>query len=65
MRNLTTGACDIKSKAESLLDKTLFLRELDVTKPDTIDSVVKEIISKEGRIDVLGKNLESHTAIYL
>ena len=29
---------------------------LDVTKQDTIDSVVKTIIEKEGRIDVLVNN---------
>ncbi|XP_072030043.1 retinol dehydrogenase 8-like [Amphiura filiformis] len=56
MRNLSSGATGIKGKAENLLDSTLFLRELDVTKQDTIDRTVKEIIEKEGRIDVLVNN---------
>ena len=54
MRNMATRASDITAKAGNLLDTTLFLHELDVTKQDSIDRTVKEIIDKEGRIDVLG-----------
>ena len=54
MRNKATRASDIAAKARNLLDTTLFLQELDVTKQDTIDRTVKEIIDKEGRIDILG-----------
>ena len=52
--NLETDQADITFKAKDALNKTLFVRELDVTKQDTIDRLIAEIIEKEGRIDVLG-----------
>ncbi|XP_072028483.1 retinol dehydrogenase 8-like [Amphiura filiformis] len=53
MRNQSTRQDDLKTKAGSSLDDTLFIRELDVTKQETIDKTVKEIVDSEGRIDVL------------
>ncbi|XP_072028495.1 retinol dehydrogenase 8-like [Amphiura filiformis] len=47
---------ELKTEAGSNLDDTLFIRELDVTKQDTIDKTVKEIIDNEGKIDVLVNN---------
>ncbi len=55
MRNVVTNQEDTKTKAGSYFDDTLFIRELDVTKQETIDKTIKEIHEKEGRIDVLGK----------
>ncbi|XP_072028488.1 retinol dehydrogenase 8-like [Amphiura filiformis] len=56
MRNQSTRQDDLKAKAGSSLDDTLFIRELDVTKQETIDKTVKEIVDSEGRIDVLVNN---------
>ncbi|XP_072029848.1 retinol dehydrogenase 8-like [Amphiura filiformis] len=56
MRNQSTRQDDLKTKAGSSLDDTLFIRELDVTKQETIDKTVKEIVEREGRIDVLVNN---------
>ncbi|XP_072028531.1 uncharacterized protein [Amphiura filiformis] len=47
---------DTKTKAGSYYDDTLFIRELDVTKQETIDKTIKEIIEGEGKIDVLVNN---------
>ncbi|XP_072028485.1 retinol dehydrogenase 8-like [Amphiura filiformis] len=56
MRNQSTRQDDLKTKAGSSLDDTLFIRELDVTKQETIDKTVKEIVDSEGRIDILVNN---------
>ncbi|XP_072032883.1 retinol dehydrogenase 8-like [Amphiura filiformis] len=56
MRNLETRQADLKTEAGSFLNDTLFIRELDVTKQDTIDKIVKEIIDNDGKIDVLVNN---------
>ncbi|XP_072028494.1 retinol dehydrogenase 8-like [Amphiura filiformis] len=56
MRNLVKRQNELKTEAGSNLDDTLFIRELDVTKQDTIDKTVKEIIDNEGKIDVLVNN---------
>ncbi|XP_072027766.1 retinol dehydrogenase 8-like [Amphiura filiformis] len=56
MRNQSTRQDDLKAKAGSSLDVTLFIRELDVTKQETIDKTVKEIVEREGRIDILAKD---------
>ena len=52
-RNLAANNDDLKTKAGTALDDTLFIRELDVTKQDTIDQTVKDIVDNEGTIDVL------------
>lgn len=50
------------SAAQELLDKaaehktSVIVRALDVTKPETIDAIVREIKEKHGRIDVLINN---------
>ncbi|XP_072027740.1 retinol dehydrogenase 8-like [Amphiura filiformis] len=56
MRNMATNQEDLKTQAGKAFDDTLFIRELDVTKQDTIDKTVKEIVDKEGKIDVLVNN---------
>ena len=55
MRNLAANNDDLKTKAGSTFDDTLFIRELDVTKQETIDKTVKDIVDKEGTIDVLSR----------
>ena len=44
----------LETAAGDTLDKTLFIRELDVTKETTISKVVDEILRDNGTIDVLG-----------
>ena len=56
MRNLKSKG-NLEAAAGDSLDKTLFIRELDVTKDATIKSVVDEILREDGRIDVLSKVL--------
>ncbi|XP_038073600.1 retinol dehydrogenase 8-like [Patiria miniata] len=55
MRNLEAKS-NLEKEAGSTLNKTLFIRELDVTKDPTIKSVVDEILRDNGRIDVLVNN---------
>ncbi len=55
MRNMEARQEELKTEAGDKLGDTLFIRELDVTKQETIDKTVKEIIDNEGKIDVLGK----------
>ncbi|XP_038073018.1 retinol dehydrogenase 8-like [Patiria miniata] len=45
---------DLEKAAGDSLDKKLFIHQLDVTKEDTIKSVVDEILREDGRIDVVG-----------
>ncbi|XP_072028810.1 retinol dehydrogenase 8-like isoform X3 [Amphiura filiformis] len=59
MRNIATNQEDTKTKAGSYYNDTLFIREIDVTKQDTIDKTIKEIIEGEGSIDVLGIPINS------
>ncbi|XP_038051852.1 retinol dehydrogenase 8-like [Patiria miniata] len=47
---------DLESAAGDAVDKTLFIREVDVTKADTIQALVDEIIRDNGRIDVVVNN---------
>ena len=54
MRNLEKKG-DLEKAASSALNDTLFIREIDVTKEDTIVKVVGELKEKYGRIDILGK----------
>ena len=44
---------DLETAAGDSLNKTLFIRELDVTKEATISAAVDEILRENGRIDVL------------
>ena len=53
MRNLAANDNELKEKAGNTFDDTLFIRELDVTKQETIDQTVKDIVDNEGTIDVL------------
>ena len=53
MRNLAANSDDLKTKAGSTFDDTLFIRELDGTKQETIDKTVKVVVDKEGTMDVL------------
>ncbi|XP_072026844.1 retinol dehydrogenase 8-like [Amphiura filiformis] len=56
MRNVDTNRDELKTKAGDSFEDTLFIRELDVTKQETIDTTVKGIVEHEGRIDVLVNN---------
>ncbi|XP_072046050.1 retinol dehydrogenase 8-like [Amphiura filiformis] len=56
MRNVDTNQDELRSKAGDSYKDTLFIRELDVTKQETIDATVKGIVDHEGRIDVLVNN---------
>ncbi|XP_033644381.1 retinol dehydrogenase 8-like [Asterias rubens] len=47
---------DLETAAGDSLNKTLFIRELDVTKEATISAAVDEILRENGRIDVLFNN---------
>ena len=49
------SSAKLELAAGDTLDKKLFIRKLDVTKEDTISSVVNEILRENGRIDVLGE----------
>lgn len=55
MRNMTSKN-DIEHRAGESLEKSLFVRRLDVTKEDTIVDVVSHIKSKHGRLDILVNN---------
>ncbi|XP_038068798.1 retinol dehydrogenase 8-like [Patiria miniata] len=55
MRNVGSKG-KLEAAAGDTLNKTLFIRELDVTKQDTISSLVDEILRENGRIDVLVNN---------
>ena len=54
MRNLEKRG-NLEKAAASALNDTLFIREIDVTKEDTIVKVVGELKEKYGRIDVLSE----------
>ncbi|XP_071831949.1 uncharacterized protein [Apostichopus japonicus] len=62
MRNLAKKS-ELEKQAGDSLSKTLFIKQLDVTKEDEIKSVVAEIHADRKRIDILGtgrmKNLVS------
>ncbi|XP_072040075.1 retinol dehydrogenase 8-like [Amphiura filiformis] len=55
MRNLTKKD-QLETAAGSTLYKTLFIRELDVTKENSIVEVIDKINKEEGRVDVLVNN---------
>ncbi|XP_072029189.1 retinol dehydrogenase 8-like [Amphiura filiformis] len=64
MRNMATNQEDLKTQAGKAFDDTLFIREVDVTKQDTIDKTVKEIVDREDRIDILVNNAGWTTAAW-
>lgn len=55
MRNLGKKAA-LEEAAGKTLGESLFIKELDVTSEEAVNSLVKEIESEEGRIDVLVNN---------
>ncbi|XP_072039360.1 retinol dehydrogenase 8-like [Amphiura filiformis] len=55
MRNLTKKD-QLETAAGSTLYKTLFIRELDVTKENSIVEFIDKINQEEGRVDVLVNN---------
>ena len=54
MRNLEKKAA-LEEAAGKNLGETLFIKALDVCSEEAVNSLVKEIDSTEGRIDVLGE----------
>lgn len=54
MRNLEKKTT-LEEAAGNHLGETLFIKALDVCSEDAVNSLVKEIESEEGRIDVLGE----------
>ncbi|XP_071963109.1 retinol dehydrogenase 8-like [Antedon mediterranea] len=55
MRNLDKRS-DLEEKSGELLNKTIFVRELDVTNKTTISAVVNEVIEKDKKIDIIVNN---------
>ena len=51
----------LEKEAGSLLDSTVFIKELDVTSNEQIYSVVDEIIKAEAKIDILSMPLDIFT----
>ncbi len=54
MRNLAKKD-QLEAAAGSTLDKTLFIRQLDVTKEDSIQGFMDKINKEEGGVDILSK----------
>lgn len=57
MRN-TAKKDELLKKAEGFVDKTLVVIQLDVCSDDSVNAAVKDILDKEGKIDVLGRCVE-------
>jgi len=55
MRNLSKQG-PLSEEAGATLNKSLFIRELDVCNTSSVNSVIADIIKSEGRIDVLVNN---------
>ncbi|XP_072172905.1 retinol dehydrogenase 8-like [Diadema setosum] len=55
MRNMSKKG-ELEAAAGNALNKTLFIRELDVTKEETIVETVSHILDTHGQIDVLVNN---------
>ena len=56
MRNLAKKT-QLETAAGSSLDKSLFIRQLDVTKEDSIQAFMDQINKEEGGVDILSKIL--------
>lgn len=54
MRN-TSKKAQLEVAARGALDKTLFIRQLDVTKEDSIEDFMDKINREEGGVDILSK----------
>ena len=50
-----TRKADLEAAIGSVLNKTIFIRELDILKDEDITRVVDDVINTYGRIDVLSK----------
>ena len=48
---------DLVAAVGDALDKTVFIKEMDVTKDDQISAVIDDVIKQHGRIDILCKQL--------
>ncbi len=59
MRNLAKKT-QLETAAGSSLDKSLFIRQLDVTKEDSIQGFMNQINKEEGGVDILSK-IYSHS----
>ena len=55
MRNLAKKD-QLAKAAGATLDKTLFIRELDVTKEDAIVKFIDKITKEDGGVDILSKS---------
>ncbi|XP_041474227.1 retinol dehydrogenase 8-like [Lytechinus variegatus] len=55
MRNLAKRN-ELEKAAENVLNTTLFVLEIDVTKHDTITTAISTVIEKHGRLDILVNN---------
>ena len=47
---------DLVAAVGDALDKTVFIKKMNITKDEEIFSVVDEVIKEHGRIDILCKN---------
>ncbi|XP_070566605.1 retinol dehydrogenase 8-like [Ptychodera flava] len=55
MRNLEKRG-EIENRGSDVMNKTLFVRDLDITKDESVDKFFTTLIRDEGRIDVLINN---------
>ena len=54
MRNLEKKAT-LEDEGKEFLGDTLIVQQMDVSSDESVSSVVKDLIAKEGKIDVLSK----------
>ncbi len=54
MRNLAKKD-DLEKAAGATLNNTLFIRELDVTKEDSVNAIIEKLNNEEGGVDILSK----------
>ncbi len=54
MRNLAKKG-DLENAAGATLNKTLFIRELDVTKVESTKALMEQLNKEEGGVDILGR----------
>lgn len=45
----------METAAGSLLNETLFIKELDLTKPQSIEEAARQILDEDGHVDILSK----------